>query len=108
MNLYALLKSLPLVGTAALDWVEQGVAPEGVVTTQQRDGQDVRTRPVFPYPTVARYDGSGSIDAANFVPAPPSTPAPRPPAPSPRQESSRPHRRARRSAHSSSATGPWR
>lgn len=27
-----------------------------------------RTRPVYPYPAVARYDGTGSIDdAANFV-----------------------------------------
>jgi feruloyl esterase len=58
-----------------LDWVEQGVAPEGIVTTQERDGKVVRTRPVYPYPAVARYDGSGSIDDAdNFVAAPPPTP----------------------------------
>jgi hypothetical protein len=28
----------------------------------------IRTRPLFPYPQVAKYKGSGSIDdAANFV-----------------------------------------
>jgi feruloyl esterase len=33
-----------------------------------------RSRPVFAYPTRARYDGTGSIDdAANFVPEPPAT-----------------------------------
>jgi hypothetical protein len=32
-----------------------------------------RTRPVFPYPQVARYDGTGSVDdAANFVAADPA------------------------------------
>ena len=35
----------------------------------------MRTRPVYPYPTVARYDGSGSIDdAANFVSSTPRQP----------------------------------
>jgi len=32
------------------------------------DGKLVRTRPLCPYPQVARYSGSGSSDdAANFV-----------------------------------------
>jgi feruloyl esterase len=32
-------------------------------------GDATRTRPVYPYPTVARYDGTGSTDdAADFVP----------------------------------------
>ena len=36
-----------------------------------------RTRPVYPYPLVARYRGQGSIDdAANFIAARPSTPEP--------------------------------
>jgi feruloyl esterase len=31
------------------------------------DGDVVRTRPLCPYPQVARYDGTGSIDeAASF------------------------------------------
>ena len=39
---------------------------------QTRNGTVVRTRPVFPYPQVARYDGQGSTDdAADFRPSPP-------------------------------------
>ncbi|GAA3856692.1 tannase/feruloyl esterase family alpha/beta hydrolase [Saccharothrix violaceirubra] len=55
-------------------WVEQDRAPERVVATgRDGDGNVVRTRPVFPYPLTARYDGSGSTDeAANFVPALPA------------------------------------
>jgi hypothetical protein len=59
-----------------VDWVESGKAPSAIVTTQTDPaGHVVRTRPVFPYPARAKYKGSGSIDdAANFVPAEPSTP----------------------------------
>ncbi|GAB2976718.1 tannase/feruloyl esterase family alpha/beta hydrolase [Saccharothrix stipae] len=59
-----------------LAWVEQGVAPERVIATRRdANGGVVRSRPVFPYPLTARYDGSGSIDdAANFVSAPPAAP----------------------------------
>jgi hypothetical protein len=52
-------------------WVEQSTAPERIIASGP-----TRTRPVFPYPLQAKYDGSGSIDdAANFVP---HRPAPRP------------------------------
>ncbi len=47
-------------------WVEQGWAPERIVAS----GGAVpnRTRPLCPYPQVARYQGRGSIDdAANFA-----------------------------------------
>lgn len=57
-------------------WVERGTAPT-VVTATGRDqaGAVTRTRPVFPYPLRAAYDGSGSVDdAANFRPAPPAAP----------------------------------
>lgn len=53
-------------------WVEEGVAPDQIIATK-RQGQDpkgavIRTRPLCPYPQVARYRGSGSTDdAANFV-----------------------------------------
>jgi hypothetical protein len=48
-------------------WVEQGVAPETLAASRVVDGKTVRTRPLCPYPQVARYTGSGSIDeAANF------------------------------------------
>ena len=61
--------------TPTLAWVENGVAPHRLVATKyQDDGTVARTRPVYPYPTVARYDGSGSIDdAANFAPTPSPT-----------------------------------
>ncbi len=56
--------------TLALErWVEQGVAPDQVIATK-RAGANApaqRTRPLCPYPQVARYKGSGSTDeAANF------------------------------------------
>jgi hypothetical protein len=36
------------------------------------DGKPVRTRPLCPYPKIAKYKGSGSIDdAANFACAKP-------------------------------------
>lgn len=58
--------------TAVLGWVEGGVAPDRLVATKPQDGRIVRTRPVYPYPLVARYDGTGSTDdAADFTPAPP-------------------------------------
>ncbi|WP_231114487.1 tannase/feruloyl esterase family alpha/beta hydrolase [Lentzea aerocolonigenes] len=55
-----------------VSWVEHGVAPEKVIASgRDADGTVVRTRPVFPYPLRALYDGSGSVDdAANFVAAP--------------------------------------
>jgi Tannase and feruloyl esterase len=59
--------------TPLLSWVEDGDAPGRVVATEKSGTTVVRTRPVFPYPQVARYDGSGNTDdAANFVPAPPA------------------------------------
>jgi hypothetical protein len=60
--------------TAALQhWVEQGSAPDKIVASKYKtDGNPSsgvdRTRPLCPYPQVARYQGSGSIDeAANFA-----------------------------------------
>ncbi len=58
--------------TLALErWVEQGVAPETVIATKRQGANPespvLRTRPLCPYPKVARYKGSGSADdAANF------------------------------------------
>jgi feruloyl esterase len=52
----------------ALDrWVESGKAPEKIVASHSTGGKVDRTRPLCPYPQVAVYQGSGSIDdAANF------------------------------------------
>jgi len=53
--------------TAVIDWVEKGKAPESLLASKVTDGKVVRTRPLCPYPQVARYKGQGSIDdAANF------------------------------------------
>ena len=53
--------------TAVIDWVEKGTAPDSLLASKVTDGQVVRTRPICPYPQVARYKGQGSIDeAANF------------------------------------------
>lgn len=57
-------------------WVERDAPPDRVIANQRdAQGNVVRSRPVFPYPLRARYDGSGSIDdARNFLPAPPLVP----------------------------------
>ncbi|MDH3295211.1 MAG: tannase/feruloyl esterase family alpha/beta hydrolase, partial [Acidimicrobiia bacterium] len=59
--------------TAMENWVENGVAPDELVVSRiGADGTVNRTRPVYPYPQVARYDGTGSTDdAANFGPVTP-------------------------------------
>ena len=54
--------------TALEQWVEQGKAPDMIPASHSKDGKVDRTRPLCPYPQVASYKGSGSIDeAANFV-----------------------------------------
>jgi feruloyl esterase len=54
-----------------VSWVEGGRAPFRIIASgRDQAGNVVRTRPVFPYPLRAKYDGSGSVDdAANFVAA---------------------------------------
>jgi hypothetical protein len=53
--------------TAVIDWVEKGKAPDTLIASKMASGQVVRTRPLCPYPQVARYKGQGSIDeAASF------------------------------------------
>jgi feruloyl esterase len=41
------------------DWVEQGHAPERVIMSKKVKGEVVFTRPVFPYPGIAEYNGYG-------------------------------------------------
>jgi feruloyl esterase len=49
-------------------WVEQDVAPDRIIASRVESGKVTRTRPLCPYPQVARYSGKGSIDdAANFA-----------------------------------------
>jgi hypothetical protein len=60
--------------SAALErWVEQGTAPSAIVATKYNTPDNPSsgvkfTRPLCPYPQVARYKGAGSEnDAANFA-----------------------------------------
>jgi len=49
-------------------WVEHGSAPDAIVASHSTNGTVDRTRPLCPYPQIAKYKGTGSIDeAANFV-----------------------------------------
>jgi feruloyl esterase len=58
---------------AALDaWVTTDRAPQRIEATNIVQGQVRRSRPLCPYPQVARYDGTGSTDdTANFTCAAP-------------------------------------
>jgi feruloyl esterase len=66
-------------GTSSFDmlgalegWVEKGLAPDRIAASRIRNGVVDRTRPLCPYPQVARYMGSGSTDdARNFTCAAP-------------------------------------
>jgi feruloyl esterase len=64
--------------SAVIDWVEAGRAPDSLLASKRVAGEVVRTRPLCPYPQVARYRGQGSIDdAENFAcAAPPERPNP--------------------------------
>ena len=54
--------------TGLEQWREQGTAPKEVIASKLTNGKVVRTRPLCPYPQVARYRGTGGIDdAQNFA-----------------------------------------
>jgi len=58
--------------TPLVEWVEKGVVPQSIIGSRLVEGKVVRTRPLCPYPQVARYQGTGSVDeAASFRCAPP-------------------------------------
>jgi feruloyl esterase len=53
-------------------WREQGKAPAEIVASHMNAGRVTRTRPLCPYPQIARYTGTGDIDRAeNFACAAP-------------------------------------
>jgi feruloyl esterase len=54
--------------TAPLEaWVENNTPPAEIVASKIEKGKVVRTRPLCPYPAVAKWKGAGSTDeAANF------------------------------------------
>ncbi len=47
-----------------VEWVEKGVAPSQIIASQTRSGKAIRTRPLCPYPQVAKYNGTGNPDDA--------------------------------------------
>ena len=52
---------------AVVNWVEKGVAPETILASRTVNGA-TQTRPLCPYPAVARWKGTGSTDEAeNFT-----------------------------------------
>ncbi|KAG2785169.1 hypothetical protein Pcac1_g5289 [Phytophthora cactorum] len=66
--------------TPLLEWVEQGNAPHKIITSTDLDDDlppwmpkpatptVTRSRPVFPYPRLAKYTGTGDAnDAANYI-----------------------------------------
>ena len=51
---------------AVLDqWVCEGKEPEKIVLTDLMEGHNLRTRPAYPYPAYAVYNGSGDVDSAD-------------------------------------------
>lgn len=51
-----------------VNWVENSVTPETILSSQVLPDGSTRTRPLCPYPYVAEWTGFGSTDdAANFV-----------------------------------------
>jgi feruloyl esterase len=53
--------------TAIVDWVEKNKAPDSLRASKVVGDRVVRSRPLCPYPQIARYSGQGSIDdASNF------------------------------------------
>ena len=54
--------------STVIDWVEAGIEPHSLLGERVVNGKTVRTRPLCPYPQVARYKGRRSSDRAeNFV-----------------------------------------
>ena len=42
------------------NWVEQGLAPDRVIVTKTKGKKVTMTRPVYPYPKKAIYNGKGN------------------------------------------------
>jgi feruloyl esterase len=55
-----------------VDWVEHGKVPDRLVASKREKGKVAFTRPLYPYPEFARYNGSGDTNSAeSFVPKSP-------------------------------------
>jgi feruloyl esterase len=54
-----------------VQWAEHGIPPSGLTISYAPTGTPPFTRPVYPYPYIPKYSGSGSTaDASNFHPVP--------------------------------------
>ena len=53
--------------TAVIDWVEAGRAPATLIATQKRPDGSERSRPLCPYPQVARHTGGDADKAESFA-----------------------------------------
>jgi hypothetical protein len=55
------------------NWVEKGQAPDVMIASRVVNGVTERSRPIYPYPLLARYSGQGDpTDASSFAPHDPS------------------------------------
>jgi hypothetical protein len=55
-------------------WVETGQPPDKLIAGRVQNGEVERTRPIYPYPVIARYSGTGNPHAAgSFVPFDPTS-----------------------------------
>ena len=62
--------------TPLMSWVETGTAPAELLASSNAGASPDRTRPVYPYPAIANYRGTGSIDAAASFTATPGAVGP--------------------------------
>jgi len=63
--------------SALMQWVEKGSGPKYIIAAHLTNDTIVRTRPICPYPKVARWNGTGSSDdAKNFTCVEPASPSP--------------------------------
>jgi len=54
--------------TPLINWVEKGIKPERIEAAHMRSGGITYTRPLCPYPEVAKYGGNGDTkDSASFA-----------------------------------------
>src|SRR5258706_15922257 len=58
---------------AIVRWVEEGKAPDQLMAERKdSNGKVIQTRPLFPFPQVSMYKGTGSThEGGNFISRPP-------------------------------------
>jgi feruloyl esterase len=51
------------------NWVEKGQGPDVLIASRAINGVTERSRPIYPYPMLAKYSGKGNPkEASSFVP----------------------------------------